>query len=59
MNKYEALIEARKIAKSTGIGYAVFWPNANVWTADTRKPSLRGRDTKIIECHENGKEVLA
>ena len=59
-NWYDALIAAKARARLNNLGYAfaVRWPLGHC-TVEDRKPSLRTREMKVIECLASGEEFLA
>ena len=57
---YEAIIAAKARARLNGQGYAfaVQWPDGHC-TVEDRKPSLRSRDMRVMDCDNTGKEYPA
>ena len=58
MSWEDAIIAAKHRAKEIGVAYAVRWPLGHS-TVEDRKPLLRNRDCKMLECFEDGKEQHA
>jgi hypothetical protein len=56
----DCVVAAHSEAKKNEFGYAfaVKWPLGHC-TVETRKPSLRSHQMKVIECRKDGSEVLA
>ena len=54
----DCVIQAKHRAKQIGVAYAVKWKLGH-YTVEDRKPSLRGSCEKVIECWDNGSELLA
>jgi hypothetical protein len=54
-DKSDALIIAHRVAKQ--MGYCFVVETKDGWQASLRKPSLRYG--KVIECTENGRELMA
>ena len=54
----DAIIAAKKRAKEIGVAYAVQWPLGH-YTVEDRKPLLRNRDFRVLECFANGGEQHA
>ena len=59
-NWYDAVIATKARARLNGRGYAfaVQWPDGHC-TVEDRKPSLRSRDMRVMECDCTGAEYLA
>lgn len=54
----DAVIAAKHRAEKTGVAYAVRWPLGH-YTVEDRKPSLRTREFRVLECFEDGTEQHA
>ena len=57
---YETIIAAKARARLNKLGYAfaVQWPDGHC-TVEDRKPSLRARDMRVLDCDCTGAESLA